>query len=101
LTFCYNIVAIQRLEIAADRYRHKLLTAEFENRDKVIDSMPGFWSMALRNSAALLRLAAIEDDTKALQFLKKVKAWRDPNQIQAFGIEFVGFPAAALADSPI
>jgi len=79
---------IQRLEIAADRYRHKLLTAEFENRDKVIDTVPGFWPIAIRNSTNLLRLAAIEEDTKALQFLKKVRAWRDPEQIQAFGVEF-------------
>lgn len=91
LTICRDPAAIQRLEIAADRYRHKLLTAGFEARDKVIDTMPGFWPIALRNSAALLRLAAIDDDTKALQFLKKVKAWRDPEQIQTFGFEFVRF----------
>lgn len=89
---------IHRLEIAADRYRHKLLTAGFESRDKIIDSMPGFWPIALRNSAALLHLTVIEDDTKALQFLKKVKAWRDPEQIQAFGFEFVGF---LTADPPV
>jgi len=80
--------AIQRLEIAADRYRHNLLTAGFEDRDKIIDTMPGFWRIALRNSAALLRLAAIDDDSKALLFLKKVKAWRNPEQIQTFGFEF-------------
>jgi hypothetical protein len=91
LTLCRHLAAIQRLEIAADRYRHKLLTAGFETRDKVIDSMPGFWPIALRNSAALLQLTAIEDDTKALQFLKKVKVWRNPEQIQAFGFEFVRF----------
>lgn len=91
MTLCCGLAAIQRLEIAADRYRHKLLTTGFEERDKVIDTLPNFWPIALRNSAALLRLAAIEDDAKALQFLKKVKAWRDPEQIQAFGFEFVRF----------
>jgi len=54
----------------------------------VLNETKGFWRVALQNSVALLQLAAIEEDTKALQFLTKVKAWRDPEQIQAFGFEF-------------
>lgn len=83
------MAALQRIEIAADRYRHKLLSAEYENRDKVLDAMPGFWLTALKHSITFLQLAAIEDDTKALQFVTKVKAWRDPDQPQAFSFEFV------------
>lgn len=83
------LTALQRLELAADRYRHKLLSAEYENRDKSFDALPGFWRQTLQNSVTFLQLAAIEEDTKALQFLTKVKAWRDPEQPQAFGFEFV------------
>lgn len=78
---------LQRIEIAADRYRHKLLAAEYVERDKVADAIPGFWRQALQNSVALLQLSAIEEDQKALSFLSKIRAWRDPEQIQAFGIE--------------
>jgi hypothetical protein len=66
-----------------------LLSSGYGARDKTLNDIDGFWLVALKNNALLASLIVIEDDIKALKFLKCVRAWRDPEQISAFGFEFV------------
>ena len=81
--------AFQRIEIAADRERQRAIVPAYEIRDKKLNLIEGFWLHALQHNAMVASLVQLENDTKALKFLKTIRAWRNPEQVEAFGYEFV------------
>lgn len=78
----------KRVDFATEVFKAKLAAATFPKRDEVLDATPKFWITALQNSVTFLRTGVLEEDRKAMQFLTKIRAWRDPGHPQAFGYEF-------------
>ncbi|KAF8314736.1 hypothetical protein DL93DRAFT_986322 [Clavulina sp. PMI_390] len=78
---------IERLEFAAERERQKLIAPGLAKRDETLNAIPGFWRAAFKNSLVYLQVASFDEDAKALEFLSKIRGWRDPEQPKAFGVE--------------
>lgn len=87
--FSSPLLENKRVEFAGERAKYLLHAARYPKRDAKLDTIQKFWQRAIQHSADLSQFTVLEEDQKALQFLAKMRAWRDPEQVEAFGYELV------------